>query len=330
MVDMKKRIVFFIAYLFLFGFLIWCTLAIRFSGLPGETLPLIASGIFATGVLLAFIFLPNRKRTALTLLVLCIGIIIGWSQKRSSHDRDWIVSVAKLPRVTIEGNQVKIQNIRNFDYRTEKDFTPRYYDRTFDLAKLETVDYALSYWDGNEAVAHTILSFGFSDGGYVAVSVETRLERGEPQNALRGLFKQYELIYVLGDERDLLRLRTNFRKEEVFLYPTTVDRENVRKLFKVIMERVNDIASEPEFYNTLFQSCLSSLVSDFKKVMTPRSFFDLRRIQNGYSDEMLYENGWIDSKRSFADTKRLHHINQYVHENINSENYSINIRPHMN
>ena len=327
---MKKRIVFFVAFLFLFGLMIWSTLAIRFSGLPGETLPLIASGIFVTGVFLAFIFLPNRKRTALIVLVLCIGIIIGWSQKRPFHDRDWIVSVAKLPRVTIEGNQVKIQNIRNFDYRTEKDFSVHYYDKTFDLTKLETVDYALSYWDGNEAVAHTILSFGFSDGGYVAVSVETRLERGEPQNALRGLFKQYELIYVLGDERDLLRLRTNFRKEEVFLYPTTIDPENVRKLFLVIMERVNDIGSEAEFYNTLFQSCLSSLVSDFKKVMTPRSFFDLRRIQNGYSDEMLYENGWIDSKLSFEDTKRLHHINQYVQENINGENYSISIRPHMN
>ena len=327
---MKKRIVFFAAFLFLSSLTLWCTLAIRFSGLPGETLPLIASGIFATGILLAFILIPNRKRTALIVLILCIGIIIGWSQKRPSHDRDWIVSVAKLPRVTIEGDQARIRNIRNFDYRTENDFSVRYYDKTFDLNKLTTIDYALSYWDGNEAIAHTLLSFGFTDGEYLAVSVETRLERGEPQNALRGLFKQYELIYVLGDERDLLRLRTNFRKEEVFLYPTTIDPENVRKLFLVIMERVNNIASQPEFYNTISQSCLSSLVSDFKKVIAPRSFFDLRRIQNGYSDEMLYENGWIDSKLSFEATKQLHHVNQYVQKNVNVENYSINIRPHMN
>jgi len=327
---MKKRIVFFVAYLFLFGLLIWSALAIRFSGLPGETLPLIASGIFATGILLAFILIPNRKRTALFVLLLCIGIVIGWSQKRPSHDRDWIVSVAKLPRVTIEENRARIRNIRNFDYRTEKDFSVRYYDKTFDLNKLTTIDYALSYWDGNKAVAHTILSFGFSDGEYVTVSVETRLEKGEPQSGLRGLFKQYELIYILGDERDLLRLRTNFRKEEVFLYPTTVDREIVRKLFLVIMERVNNIASQPEFYNTISQSCLSSLVSDFKNVITPRSFFDIRRIQSGYSDEMLYENGWIDSKLSFEDTKQLHHINQYVQKNVNGENYSIKIRPNMN
>jgi uncharacterized protein DUF4105 len=327
---MKKQFLKIFTSLILFGFLVWSALAIRFSGLPGETLPLIVSGLFAAGNLSAFIFLPNRKRTALWVMGLCIAIIIGWSQKKPSHDRDWIDSVAKLPSVTIEDNQARISNIRNFDYRTEKDFTPRYYERTFDLNRLETIDYALSYWDGNKAVAHTILSFGFTDGKYLAVSVETRLEKGEPQSGLRGLFKQYELIYILGDERDLLRLRTNFRKEEVFLYPTTVDRENVRKLFLVIMERVNNIASQPEFYNTISQSCLSSLVSDFKKVMAPRSFFDIRRIQNGYSDEMLYENGWIDSKFNFEDTKRLHHINQYVQGNVNSDNYSTKIRPNIN
>lgn len=327
---MKKRLIVFMSCIFLFGFLVWSTLAIRFSDLPGENLPLIASGIFAVGILLAFIFLPNRKRTAYGVFFLFFIVLIAWSQKKPSHDRDWIPSVSKLPRVTIDGDQAKITNIRNFDYRTEKDFTPRYYERTFDLNKLVTIDYALSYWDGNERVAHTILSFGFTDGKYLAVSVETRLEKNEPQSGLRGLFKQYELIYILGDERDLLRLRTNFRKEEVFLYPTTVDRENVRKLFLMILERVNDIASRPEFYNTLSQSCLSSLVNDFKKVIAPKSFFDFRRIQNGYSDEMLYENGWIDSKLSFEGTKQLHHINQYVQENVDNENYSINIRPHIN
>lgn len=103
------------------------------------------------------------------------------------------------------------------------------------------------------------------------MSVETRLEKAEPQSGLRGLFKQYKLIYILGDERDLLQLRTNFRKEEVFLYPTTVGRENVRKVFKVIMERVNNIASKPAFYNTLSHCCFSSLFEDFKKVMTPKA-----------------------------------------------------------
>ncbi len=329
MATLKKKILVSVVSFILFGLWLWCTLAIRFSGLPGEVLPFAVAGIFAAGVPLAFIFLPDRKRTAYGVFILCAGIVVAWLQIKPSHDREWEVSVAKLPSASFEGEQVKIRNIRNFEYKTEKDFSVRYYDKTFDLNKLVSLDYVLVYWDGNEAVAHTILSFGFSDGEYLSVSVETRLERGEPQSALRGLFKQYESIYILGDEKDLLRLRTNYRREDVFLYPTTIDPQNLRKLFKVIMERVNQIASEPEFYNTLTQSCFTSLASDVEKVIARRSFFDYRRIANGYSDEMLYEYGWIDSKLSFEDTKRLHYVNQYVMADVSGENYSNKIRPHI-
>jgi Domain of unknown function (DUF4105) len=329
MATLKKRFLVAVLSCILFGLWLWCTLAIRFSGLPGEILPFAAAGIFAAGVPLVFIFLPDRKRTAYGVFILCAGIIVAWLQIKPSHDRDWVASVAKLPSVTFEGDQAKVRNIRNFDYKTEKDFSVRYYDKTFDLNKIESIDYILVYWDGNEAVAHTILSFGFSDGEYLSVSVETRLERGEPQSGLRGLFKQYESIYILGDEKDLLRLRTNYRKEDVFLYPTTADPQIVRKMFKAIMERVNQIASEPEFYNTLSHSCFTSLASDFEKIIARRSFFDYRRIANGYSDEILYENGWIDSKLSFEDTKRLHYVNQYVTADVDDVNYSIKIRPHM-
>jgi len=320
-----------LAALLLFGLCLWCALAIRFSGLGGETLSFAASGIYCAGVLLAVIFLPNRKRTAYGILVLSVGIFLGWTQIKPSHHRDWAASVSKLPLAKIEGNLVMVHNIRNFDYRTEKDFTVRYYDKTFDLDQLETVDYVLSHWDGLEAIAHSILSFGFENGDHLAVSVETRLEKGEPQSALRGLFKQYELIYVLADEKDLIRLRTNYRKEDVYLYPTTVDKEKVRKLFLVILNRVNDIAENPQFYNTLSHNCLTSLVSDFRKVITPKSFFDIRRIANGYSDEMLYENGWIDFKEGgFEETKKLRYINQYVQGNSNINDFSKQIRPYVN
>lgn len=329
MASLKKKILVTVVSCVLFGLWLWCTLAIRFSGLPGEVLPFVVAGTFAVGVPLAFIFLPNRKRTAYGVFILCAGIVVAWLQIKPSHDRDWKVSVAKLPSVSFEGEQVKIRNIRNFDYKTEKDFSVRYYDKTYDLNKLVSLDYVLVYWDGNEAVAHTILSFGFNNGEYLSVSVETRVERGEPQSGLRGLFKQYESIYILGDEKDLLRLRTNYRKEDVYLYPTTINPQIVRKMFKAIMERVNQIASEPEFYNTLSHSCLTSLANDFEKVIATRSFFDFRRIANGYSDEMLYENGWIDSKLSFEDTKRLHYANQYVMADVSDENYSIKIRPHI-
>jgi len=321
-----------VGYIFLFFLYFWCVFAIHFMGLPGETLPFVAACIFAVGVPLALIFFSNRKRTAYCVLVLCAGIIIGWMQKEPSHDRNWVPSVAQLPRITTEGDQIRVYNIRNFDYRTTDDFSVRYYDKTFDLNKLETVDYILSYWDGLEAVAHIIISFGFDDGEYLAVSVETRLEQGEPQTGLGGFFKQYELIYILGDEKDLLRLRSNIRKEEVFLYPTTVSKNDVRIIFGMIIERINSIANEPEFYNTINENCRSSLARYFSAVLDVRrmpSPFDYRRLLSGYSDELLFENGWINSTRNFEDTKRLHHINQYVQTDGEGDDFSSKIRPHI-
>ena len=137
------------------------------------------------------------------------------------------------------------------------------------------------------------------------------------------------MIYVLGDEKDLLRLRTNFRKEEVFLYPTTLKKEEVCKVFDVIIERINSIANRPEFYDTLSQNCLTSLAADFRKVIKAKSNYDYRRILSGYSDEALFENGRIDSKLSFKETRQLHYINQYLQDDINGDNYSRKIRPHL-
>jgi len=330
MAGVKKRIMVTVMFTFLFFVWLWCLFAIYFFGLPGNVLPLIAASLFGLGVPLALIFLPNRRRTVYGVSALCAGIILGWSQIEPSHDRNWARSVAQLPRITTEGDQIRVFNIRNFDYRAPDDFSVQYYDKTFDLNKLETADYVLSYWDGMEAIAHTIISFGFGDGDYLAVSVETRLEQGEPQTGLGGLFKQYELIYILADEKDLLRLRSNFRKEEVFLYPTTLNKKEVRKIFGMIVERVNSIANKPEFYSTISQNCLTTLAKDFSKVMELRSSpLDYRRFLSGYSDELMFEHGRIDSNRNFEDTRRLHYINQYVQADNHGDGYSRKIRPHI-
>ncbi len=309
---------------------LWCLGAIYFFGLPGNILPLAAASLFGLGVPLALIVLPNRRRTVYGVLALCAGIILGWSQIKPSHDRNWATSFAQLPRITTEGDLIRVHNIRNFDYRTPEDFTVRYYDKTFDLNKLETADYVLSYWDGNEAIAHTLVSFGFGDGDYLTVSVETRLEQGEPQTNLGGFYKQYELIYILGDERDLLRLRSNFRKEEVFVYPTNFNKKDIRKFFGVIIERINSIANKPQFYNTISHNCISSLTKDFSKVLEVRDPFNYRWFLNGYSAELMFEHGAINSNGNFADTQRFHHINQYVQADNNGEGYSMKIRPHIN
>jgi len=198
-----------------------------YSNLPGETLRTIAAAAFGVGTLAAFAFLPGRWRTSFWFIVAFAGVLIWWILIPPSNERDWLPEYGRTPYATINGDLVTVHDIRNFDYQSEENFAIQYYDKTFNLDDLTSVDFALSYWDGNTRIAHFIVSFGFRDQDYLAVSVETRREVGEKWSAIGGFFKQYELILILGDERDLLRLRTNFRKDDVYLYRTVLTPEEV-------------------------------------------------------------------------------------------------------
>ena len=175
-----------------------------------------------------------------------LALLLYWRTIAPSNDRDWAPEVARLPYATVAGDLVTLHDIRNFDYRTETDFTPAYYDRTFDLRRLAALDLVTSYWMG-PAIAHVFLSFGFGDD-HVAVSIEARKERGEGYSSVQGFFKRYELIYVVGDERDLIRVRTNYRRdppEDVYLYRVRAPIENIRRLFLEYVRAINELAERP-------------------------------------------------------------------------------------
>ncbi|MCU0841841.1 MAG: DUF4105 domain-containing protein [Thiobacillaceae bacterium] len=179
-------------------------------------------------------------------------LLAWWSGIEPSNERDWQPEVARLAHAEIRGDLVTVRNIRNFDYRSETDFTPAWYDRTFDLNKLESVDLVAVYWMG-PAIAHTILSFGFAGGDHLAISIETRKEKGEGYSTIKGFFKQYELYYVVADERDVIRVRSNYRKdppEDVYVYRVHGNIDNGRRLFLEYMRRINALKATPEFYNT--------------------------------------------------------------------------------
>ena len=327
---MLKSLAYMTLNFILFIFWLWCSVAVYFLILPDKQLASIASGIFAIIIPLIF-FLLARRNLALVLIILAyIAVLIAWSNMQASNDRDWMLSVARSPYAVTNENLVTVHDIRHFDYQTEHDFSANYYDKTYNLDELESLSFLLSYWGGGKLFAHTILSFGFANGDYLAVSAETRLEKGEPQELIQGFFNQYEMIYILADERDIIRLRTNFRKqepEEVFLYPTRVSKEEVRKVFDVIMARVNKLYQEPEFYNTITQNCFTTLRSDFSKVAPPENRFDWRIVANGYADEMFHDNGAIDTDLSFIEAKQYFHINQYVADDNSPDNFSQRIRP---
>lgn len=217
----------------------------------------------------------------------------------------WQRPWARAPHVELDGERAKIGNIRNFRYRTEEDFDSVYISGTYDLEQVQSVDLAISHWDGLEAVAHTMLSFGFRDGRHLAISMETRLPEGEEQGFLPGFYKQYEILMVIALEEDLFRLRTDFRGEELYLYRTNATPEQARTMLDSLLNRAVKLEREPEFYNSITENCTTSLAPLLREI-NPSFEGDIRLLLNGRSDELLYELGYLRHRErvSFAELKR--------------------------
>lgn len=245
-------------------------------------------------------------------LVVLAALLARWASLEPSNDRDWREDAAVLAYATLDGDRVTVHNIRNFDYRSETDFTPAYYDRTFDLGELESVDIVASYWMG-PAIAHVFVSFGFRGDRYLAISVEARKPRGEGYSTLKGFFRQYELIYVVADERDVIRLRTNYRRdppEDVYVYRAKGEAASGRELFLEYMRRINALRSRPEFYNSLTTNCTTILWTNSRLI--PEGVpFSWKILASGYLPEYLYELGRLRTEGlPFAELRRRAHINR--------------------
>jgi hypothetical protein len=202
------------------------------------------------------------KRRLVVLAVLAVALLpFGYVYifEHPSADRDWSTDQRVLPRATLAGDKVTVHDLRNFSYRTVSDYVPHYESRTYDLNKLDSVWFMVERFGDTPGIAHTLLSFGFGDE-YVAISVEIRKERGETYSPLKGLLRQYELMYVVADERDVIGLRTNFRRDPVYLYPVKTTPEKMRRVFVEMITRANKLAAEPEFYNTLTNNCTTNIV----------------------------------------------------------------------
>lgn len=271
----------------------WSGLVILFSPILNEPLRLPVSATWylcGIAALAAYSRRHWRGRAVMSVMV-GVGIVaVAWSMLAPSNERDWQRDVAVLPSATIAGDVVTIRNIRNFDYHSETDFDVRYYDKSFDLKKLESVDLIAVYWMG-PAIAHTMLSFGFGGQDFVAISIETRKEKSEAYSAIKGFFRNYELIYIVADERDVLRLRTNYRKdppEDVYLYRLAGTPQEARRMFLDYMRAINDLARHPAWYNTAASNCTSNIWLH-AAVNPGRVPFSWRILFSGYVPQYLYE-----------------------------------------
>lgn len=204
----------------------------------------------------------------------------------------WQTPWAEAPQCSVEGDTLRIRKVRDFVYRSEQDYEVRYRDESYPLNELEGVDFAECHWDGMTAICHTMLSFRFADGRHLVVSAETRLPVGEEQNALGGLYKRYGILYVFGTEEDIFRLRTNYRHEDLSVYPLNVRKETARKLLLHYVTLANQAEAENEAYNTVTGNCSTGLVSAFRELapQMPRKY-DLLPIHNGSIAGLLYRSG---------------------------------------
>jgi Domain of unknown function (DUF4105) len=307
------------------GMTLWGMGALYYD-VPATPLGSILAIAFGLATLAAFLVLPRRRRTLVGFVLAWAVLVAWWSTITPSNARDWQPEVAVLPAATIDGERVTLHNVRNFAYRSATDFTPQYYDKTVDLRQLETVDLIASYWAG-EAIAHLIVSFGFGKTDYIAVSIETRKERTEDYSSLKGFYKQYELIYVVADERDVIRLRTTYRQppEDVYLYRLRGTPERAQRLFLDYVRRINALAAHPEFYNTLTTNCTTTILVH-AQASGGQAHYNWKILLSGYAPEYAYEMGRLDTRLSFADLKCHSHINERARDAGDTPDFSQRIR----
>jgi hypothetical protein len=310
------------------GMTAWAALAVYYSDLPGEPFRIALAAALVLATLGAFLFLPDRRRTLVGFGAAFAVVLLWWLSIAPSNERDWQTEVAVLPYATRDGDLVTLHNVRNFDYRTEQDFVPRYDDRTFDLRQLDAVDLIAVYWAG-DAIAHIMVSFGFA-GEHVAFSIETRKEKGEAYSSIAGFFKRYELIYVVGDERDLIRVRTNYRRPEelAYVYRTRALPANARGLFLEYVDKINELKARPEFYNTLTTNCTTD-VWFLVRALASQFPLDWRVLLSGYFPAYAYDLGSLDTSLPFPELKARSLINAKAHAADQDPDFSARIRENL-
>lgn len=294
-------------YVLLSGLLIWGAAALWFDG---------RAGLFAYVPALALIFWFGRGWSFRVgaLFATIVVVLIWWLRIPATNEADWQPDVARVATAQVEGDRLTIQNVRNFDHRSDSDFTVRWEDRTYDLSKLRAMDFYISHWGA--PIAHTMLSFVFDDGPPLCVSIEVRKTKGQSYSAIRGFFRQFALIYTFADERDVIRERTNFRGENVRLYRLSAPPARARQVLLGYLESANALAVEPQWYNAATSNCTTDLVQHFDPVP-----WDYRILWNNHIDELVYERGGLDRSMPIAELHRISLIDARAKAAPNTEDF---------
>jgi hypothetical protein len=274
----------------------------------------------------------SSHKTAFALAALVLIIIAGvviWLTRKPSNNRNWNTDQQVLANADIQGNLVNIHNIRNFTYRSETDYTPGYYDKTFDVNKIKRVYYVVEPFTSFQGPAHTFLTFEFEDNNFVAVSIEIRKRQGQTFSSWKSAFPYYELMYVVADENDVVKLRSNYRKDKVFMYPVKADKAAMRNLFLDYINRVNQLYSKPEFYNLFYDTCTTNIVDSVNRATGTHIPWSYKLLLPSFSDQFALDLGLLDINLPLDQARQKYQINSLAEQYGSDPNFSVKIRQNM-
>ncbi len=267
---------------------------------------------------------PRWAALVVLLVACCAG---GCKTSAPSNARQWrpehtLTSYA----VFRKDSQIELHNVRNCSYLSSDTFVLDYQDQSFSLGDIQSVDFVVMPFNDRPELAHTMLSFSLAGGGYLGVSVEIRKEVGESYDPLKGLLNEYELIYIIGEERDLLTLRACHQKSEVFIYPTKATPEQSQELFQDILKRTNRLAAQPEYYNTITNNCTVNLARHVNNLFPKRVPNDLSLLLTGYSPELAYNLGLLEGTGSFVQVQEYARAEELIRKYEHDPDFSRKIR----
>ena len=283
--------------------------------------------VFAAVIIAAVIFLRRPVRKLAAVFIAFALVLTCWLTLKPSNDGNWQPDVAQLAWADINGDEITFHNVRNCEYRTDSDYTPRWETRTVRLSQITGIDLAIDYW-GSPWIAHPIVSFQFADTPPLCFSIEIRKTVGQSYSTIGGLYRQYTLIYLVADERDVIRLRTNYRHEDIYLYHTTAPPDRARERFLEYVHSLNVLRTQPRWYNAVTANCTTSIRS--QHTSRERVPWDWRILLNGKADEMLYDHGaFVTGGLPFAELKKRSLIDDRAKAADNDPAFSARIREHL-
>jgi Domain of unknown function (DUF4105) len=323
-VRLAGRVIWLVALLMVCALTMWAAAAL-YIDLPATEISLVISILYLVIAAAVFLFLKFNWVSLGIVFAMACGVILWWWSISSPNDRDWQPDVAETAWTERNGDKIIIHNLRNFDYEPGQPAKPRWETKVVDLSQLRGVDLFINFW-GSTLICHPIVSFQFGTDDHVAISVETRMAKGQSYSTLRGFFKQFALIYIVADERDVVRVRTNYRHEQLYLYRTSIKPDRARRLFIDYLRTVDALHLRPRFYNALTSNCTTNVRTHTVATTSKPAPWDWRMLLNGTVDELVYERGGFASRLPFTELKQMSLIDEKAQAADQATDFSERIR----